>query len=96
MRPEYDFSGAMRGRHYRPLHKGYSVTVHKADGTKVVEHYRLAEGAILLQPDVQAYFGDSEAVNKALRSLIMLMSELPGNTAKSRGRKRTADRPRAR
>jgi len=77
MRPEYDFSGAVRGKFYMPLHKGYSVTIHKEDGSTVVEHYKLIDGAIMLQPDVRAYFPDSEAVNKALRSLINLMSQLP-------------------
>jgi hypothetical protein len=28
MRPEYDFSGAVRDKFYMPLHKGYSVTIH--------------------------------------------------------------------
>ena len=31
LRPEYDFSGAVRGKHYHPLHKGYTITIHKAD-----------------------------------------------------------------
>jgi hypothetical protein len=37
----------------------------------------LAEGTVLLQPDVREYFPDSESVNAALRSLIALMAELP-------------------
>jgi len=77
LRPEYDFSNAVRGKHHKPMHKGYSVEVHKADGTTVIEHYQVAEGTVMLQPDVRAYFPDSESVNKALRSLITLMSELP-------------------
>ncbi len=86
MRPEYDFSGAVRGKFYKPLHKGYSVTIHKEDGSTVVEHYKLIDGAIMLQPDVRRYFPDSDAVNKALRSLIDLMSQLPAKalTKKSR------------
>ena len=40
----------------------------------MVNHYTLADGAILLAPDVREYFSDSEAVNEALRSLIHLMS----------------------
>jgi hypothetical protein len=77
MRPEHDFTGAVRGRHYRPLNKGYMVEIKKSDGTTVVEHYTLAEGTVLLQPDVREYFPDSESVNTALRSLIALMAELP-------------------
>lgn len=82
MRPEYDFRGAVRGRHHRRLDKGYTVEVHQPDGTTVIEHYQLVEGAILLQPDVRAYFPDSEAVNKALRSLITLMAEMPPESKK--------------
>jgi hypothetical protein len=77
LRPEYDFTGAVRGRHYRPLDKGYTVEIRKADGATVVEHYTLTEGTVLLQPDVREYFPDSESVNAALRSLIALMAALP-------------------
>jgi hypothetical protein len=81
MRPEYDFRGAVRGKFYKPLHKGYSVTIHKEDGSTVIEHYKLIDGAIMLQPDVRAYFPDSDAVNKTLRSLIDLMSQLSDKTS---------------
>ncbi len=47
MLPEYDFSGAVRGRHYMPLHKGYSVTIHKEDGSTIVEYYKLINGNII-------------------------------------------------
>ena len=77
MRPEYDFRGAARGKHYKPLHKGYTVHIHKPDGTTVVEHYKIAAGTVMLQPDVRKHFPDSESVNTALRSLITLMSEMP-------------------
>ena len=77
MRAEYDFSKAERGKFYRPLDKGYTVHVTKADGTTVVNHYTLAEGTVLLAPDVLEYFPDSESVNEALRSLIQLMNKVP-------------------
>jgi hypothetical protein len=77
MRPEYDFRGAVRGKHYKPLHKGYTVHIHKADGTTVVKHFKLEDGTVMLEPDVRAYFPDSEAVNTALRSLIALMAQMP-------------------
>ena len=80
MRAEYDFRGAVRGKFYKPLHKGYLVEIHQASGETVVRHFKLEEGAILLQPDVRKYFPDSETVNHALRSLIELMSQLPGKT----------------
>jgi hypothetical protein len=88
MRPEYDFKGAMRRRHYRPMSQGYTVEIKKSDGTTVVEHYTLAEGTVLLQPDVREYLPDSESVNAALQSLIALMAELPAKrkrAAKKRG-----------
>ena len=70
MLPEYDFTKAERGKFYRPLDKGYTVHVTKKDGTIEVNHYMLAEGTVLLAPDVLEYFSDSESVNEALRSLI--------------------------
>ncbi len=80
MRAEYDFSGAVRGKHYKPLHEGYSVYVRKADGTTIVQHFKLDEGTVMLEPDVREYFPDSEAVNTALRCLITLMSEVTGKS----------------
>ncbi len=77
MRAEYDFSKAERGKFHRLLDKGYTVNVHKKDGTAVVNHYMLAEGTVLLAPDVLEYFPDSESVNDALRSLIRLMDHVP-------------------
>ena len=77
MRAEYDFSKAERGKFYRPLDKGYTVHVTKKDGTVEVNHYMLAEGTVLLAPDVLEYFPDSESVNEALRSLIQLAEKVP-------------------
>ena len=77
MRPEYDFSKAERGKLHLPLEKGYTVHVHQDDGRTVVNHYTLAEGTVLLAPDVREYFSDSASVNEALRSLIHLMKKVP-------------------
>ena len=82
MLPEYDFRGGVRGKHYKAYRQGHTVTINKTDGTTEVQHFKLEEGAVMLEPEVQAYFPDSEAVNKALRGLILL---LPKNT-KSRVR----------
>lgn len=92
MRPEYDFRGAVRGKSYLPLHKGYSVKIHKEDGSTVVEHYKLIDGAIMLQPDVRRYFPDSDAVNKALRSLIELMPQLPDKASAKKSRQAKSKR----
>ena len=83
MRAEYDFSKGERGKFYRPLDKGYTLHIHKKDGTEVVNHYKLAEGTILLAPDVAEYFPDSETVNEALRSLIQLMDKVPARKHKA-------------
>jgi hypothetical protein len=78
MRPEYDFknmTGAVRGKYHKAYRSGHTVRIHKADGTVAVQHFKLEDGAVMLEPDVREYFPDSEAVNKALRCLIPL---LPG------------------
>ena len=87
MRDEYDFSQAERGKFYRPLDKGYKVHVNQGNGTVVVNHYTLAEGTVLLAPDVREYFSDSQSVNEALRSLIQLMEKVP---AKKYGSQRSS------
>ena len=92
MRPEYDLQGAVRGKHYKPLHKGYTVHVHQSDGTTEVQHFTLAEGTVMLDPDVREVFPDSEAVNAALRSLIVLMSELPGAARSAQRKHAVADK----
>jgi hypothetical protein len=82
MRAEYDFSKGERGKFHRPLDKGYTVHVTKKDGTVEVNHYMLAEGTVLLAPDVLEYFSDSESVNEALRSLIQLTAKVPARKYK--------------
>src|SRR5512139_2334166 len=89
MRAEYDFSKAERGKYYRSLEKGYTVRVHQNDGTTVVNHYTLAEGTVLLAPDVREYFSDSQSVNEALRSLIQLREKVP---ARKYGRQSSSSR----
>jgi hypothetical protein len=76
MRPEYDFKsmvGGVQGKYYKAYRAGHTVKIHKADGTTVVQHFKLEDGAVMLEPDVRKYFPDSETVNKALRSLIDLI-----------------------
>ena len=77
MRREYDFPGGMRGKHYQAYRRGHTVTIHKTDGSTVVRHFKLEDGAVMLEPDVRAYFPDSEAVNSALRCLIPLLPQNP-------------------
>jgi hypothetical protein len=75
MRAEYNFTGGVRGKHYRAMQVGYTVNIHKADGTTVTKDVLPKEGVILLEPDVQAYFPDSKSANKALRCLIPLLPQ---------------------
>jgi len=70
MLPEYDFKDGIRGKHYKAYRKGHSVKINKTDGTATVQYFKLEDGAVMIEPDVRKYFPDSEAVNKALRSLI--------------------------
>jgi hypothetical protein len=37
MRAEYDFAGGTRGKHYRAMQAGYTITIHQADGTTVTK-----------------------------------------------------------
>ena len=73
MLPEYDFRGGVRGKHARAYRQGHTVKVHHPDGTTTVKYFTPAEGTIILEPDVQEYFPDSKAVNRALRNLIELV-----------------------
>lgn len=86
MLPEYDFTGkkGVRGKYYQAYRQGHTVKIHQADGTIQVQYFTLEEGAVMLEPDVRAYFPDSDAVNTALRSLIML---IPSRRKSTRPRK---------
>ena len=75
MRSEYDFSGGVRGKHVQEIRQGYRVTIQNEDGSITVKEYEPDEGFVTLDPDVRAYFPDSESVNRTLRSLIALIPE---------------------
>ena len=40
MLPEYDFTGGVRGKHYKAMRKGYTVKIDQADGTTLIQHYK--------------------------------------------------------
>jgi hypothetical protein len=75
MLPEYNFKGkkGVRGKYSKAMQKGYSVRVLNQDGSLTTQHFIPKENAIVLEPDVKAYFPDSESVNRALRTLIELI-----------------------
>jgi hypothetical protein len=92
MLPEYDLTGkkGVRGKYVKSLKKGYSIRVLKADGTVEVREFVPKDEAVLLDPDVRAYFPDSESVNRALRSLIDLIPEKKVSRVAERGSRYSA------
>lgn len=78
--PEYDFrkmKNLGRGRYFRDLQQGYTITIYHADGSKEVRQVPSSNNMVVLDPDVQAYFPDSETVNRVLRGLIALIPQEP-------------------
>jgi hypothetical protein len=89
MLPEYNLEGkkGVRGKYAKALQKGYSVRILNEDGTVTVQDFVPKENAVLLDPDVKAYFPDSESVNRTLRSLIDLVPEKKARSVtENRGR----------
>lgn len=74
MRDEYDFTDktGVRGKYAARLRYGYTVVIHHADGTTTTERH-VPAAMIVLDPDVQAYFPDADAVNQALRAIISIL-----------------------
>lgn len=67
---ETDFSKGVRGKYAATLKKnGYTIRVHRSNGA-IEEKRVVGESLVSLDPDVQAYFPDSRAVNRALRKII--------------------------
>ena len=86
MRAEYDFSrmtGGVRGKYYKSYRAGHTVKIHQDDGTTIVQHFTLEDGAVIIEPDVRQYFPTEEAVNTALRCLIPLMPKKRKTKVKS-------------
>jgi hypothetical protein len=79
MLPEYDFTGKKgeRGKYYPDCQQGHTVRIYEEDGSVTVQYFTLEEGAVMLAPDVRAYFPDSESVNRALRALIAIAPKKP-------------------
>lgn len=75
MRIEYDLRKGVRGKHSKAMQAGYTITIHKADGTTMVKDVMPKEGTVVLEPEIQAYFPDSDSVNRTLRCLIPLLPQ---------------------
>jgi hypothetical protein len=73
MLPEYSFKNGVRGKHYKEYRKGHEIKINKNDGSVVIQHFTLEDGAVMLEPEVKKYFPDSETVNEALKNLIKLI-----------------------
>ncbi len=69
MREEYDFSGAVRGKHYRAYRAGHTVHIHKADGETEVHYFTLEDGAVMLDPDINnpAWLKKPHGFNRLVR-----------------------------
>ncbi|MEK7991883.1 MAG: hypothetical protein VSS52_012810 [Thiotrichaceae bacterium] len=72
MLPEYNFLNkkGIRGKYHQAYIQGHQVNIYKDDGSVETHYFTLEEGAVMLAPDVAAYFKSSDAVNNALRGLI--------------------------
>lgn len=71
MLPEYDFSGDVIHRIYgEEIERSNTVRIIQQNGDVITHYYTEEDGAVMLSPDVRAYFPDSEAVNTVLRALI--------------------------
>jgi hypothetical protein len=77
MLPEYNFVGkkGVRGKYSQAYKRGHTVRVCQEDGSVNVQYFALADGAVILEPDVLRHFPDSKTVNRALRSLIALIPQ---------------------
>jgi len=74
MRDEYDFSGGVRGKHYRNEREGHEVHISKEDGTVEVHYYHPLDGTVKLDRDLLAKFPTADAVNDALRAYLATVS----------------------
>ncbi|NMM05085.1 MAG: hypothetical protein HHJ18_02285 [Polaromonas sp.] len=57
---------------------------------KHLKHFMQGSNVVVLQPEIQKAFPTSEAVNKALASMLAFAQETQGLTNKARSRKRSA------
>jgi hypothetical protein len=70
MLPHYDFTGAVKGKHYKKFREGINIRVLESG-----ESLKL----ITLDDDVKSVFPDSKSVNDALRHII---AAIPKRTKK--------------
>ncbi|GAX59718.1 ornithine/acetylornithine aminotransferase [Candidatus Scalindua japonica] len=56
MRAEYDFKSGVRGKHYRLMQNGCTITIHKENGKSVIKEVLPKEGVVVLYSDMRPYF----------------------------------------
>ncbi len=54
MLPEYDFTGGVRGKHYKALREGYTVKINQADGTTLIQHFKAELWDRQIEEDLEA------------------------------------------
>ncbi|MBM2840884.1 MAG: hypothetical protein HW412_1412 [Bacteroidetes bacterium] len=70
LRPEYDFSKGIRGRHARKTNQGILITVFSPNERTVKKYLREQKTLVTLEPDVAKVFKDARDVNTALRRIM--------------------------
>ena len=56
MRPEYDFTGGVRGKHAAAMRQGSTRMVHHADGTREITTVRPLEGSIGFPEELEKFW----------------------------------------
>ncbi|MFZ2357794.1 MAG: hypothetical protein WA040_00475 [Anaerolineae bacterium] len=54
MLPEYDFTGGVRGKHYKAMREGYAVKINQADGTTLVKRFKAELWESQIEADLEA------------------------------------------
>ncbi len=70
MKPEYDFSKGVRGKHWKQYRAGHSVRVIRENMPDEHRFFSEKDGSVMLDPDIKMHFPSERSVNNALRSLI--------------------------
>ena len=82
MLPEYSLKGKkiIRRIYGEEIERSHTVRITGKNGDVTVHHYKMEDGAIMLAPDVRAYFPDADTVNNVLRALIPALQKVKAQT----------------
>ena len=56
MKPEYDFSKGVRGKHHKKMSEGFSVTVYSSEDEKLNKQIKERNQFMKIEKDVLKYF----------------------------------------